>query len=144
VAADYQQRDKSAPSHAFPHIWTPYADGVNSQFSYRNIFDESFIISSTYDAQVKIILNIIDAAGGASLLGASTLAKMELGTIPASNGTTPQIMILAPDLSATSLTGAVAVAVPELRQPLPAFSIQIAPIDAPTMGEIKIMNIRRY
>lgn len=142
-SADYQQRTNIAYTHAFPHLWTPYADGENVIFSYRNIFDQSFIISHTYDVSLGITFNIIDAAGGNSLLGSTYLARIDLGSIPASDGSDPQRMIIAADLSST-VTNVVAAVIPELRQPFPAFSISIAPIGVPTTGELQIMNTRRY
>lgn len=141
-AGDYELRDTARKAHSFPHLWTPYLQPPNTQKEYRNIFDQSFVISSTLDADITVHFIVIELSSNAEVL--VDLMKIDLGTLYKPSDTTPSLMILTPERTTKNVTGATVQELPELRQPYPAFKINIEALTAPTTGEIKILNTRRY
>lgn len=137
VSSDYEPRTAEIKTFALPHLIDPYS------LSYHNIFDQSFLISSSLDADIAIEFSILEKS-----IGAETnlvFARLELGTIFKPKGGTPSMMLITPEKSTKAFTKyAEVVELPELRQPYPAFRIDVFPLTAPTTGEIKILNTRRY
>ena len=141
-AADYEPRTAENKRHSFPHIWTPYSQPPFSQRDYRNIFDQSFTIFSTLDVDINITFSVLEVAGGAEV--SIVLYEVALPVLPAPSGATPSLLTITPEKTTETTSKGIVVGLPELRQPLPAFALNIAPVSAPTAGEIKILNVRRY
>ena len=142
-AGDYELREATSKIFVFPHLWTPYNQPGYNIFTYRNIFDQIFVISSTYDAIVSIQFQILEASGSYEV--SYPLYGINLGVIDASNGTTKKKMILTPEKSSLTVDGYnQVIELPELRQPFPSFGIKVTTESAPTKGEFLILNARRY
>lgn len=141
-AGDYEPRTTAVKSFQFPHGWTAYASEGFIAKDIRKIFDQSIFISSTLDAELQVEFQVNEVSNMYEV--AAVLYAIDLGTIPVSNGTTPQVMGIVPEKTDRAITRAVVIDLPELRQPHPYFSIKITPLTAPTSGELKFLNTRRY
>lgn len=142
IASDFEPRVTKDKGHSFPHMWTPYPQPPFSNKSYRNIFDQTFTIFSTLDVEVKVTFYVIEHTASPDMW--VEIMSINVGTLPAKTRYMPSMMILTPEKTTMSAGISTVVELPELRQPYPAFRINIQPLEVPTIGEIKIMNTRRY
>lgn len=143
TAADFEPRSIDSKRYSFPHLWTPFIQEGYPKRSIRDIFDQTFIISSTLDSEVVVQFGVTEVVDGTHEI-AQSFFYIDLGNIPTSNGTNVKTMTLTPEKSTETVSGTIVKELPELRQPYPAFYLNIKPITAPTVGEIKIMVCRRF
>lgn len=142
IASDFEPRDTKDKGHAFPHLWTPHTQSPFSNKSYRNIFDQTFTIFSTLDVEVKVTFYVIENSTSPDMW--VEMMSINVGTLPAKTKYMPSMLVLTPEKTTMATGISTVVELPELRQPYPAFRINIQPLAVATTGEIKIMNTRRY
>lgn len=147
ISSDYEMRTSADRAFAFAHMWSPDISEGKSRKEYTNIFDQTFTIVSTLDVSLNVRLSPIELTQGLSEIGNAYLYTLQVGEIPAKSDSNPKVMVLTPEASDPTtpiMEGRIVIQVPELRQPFPAFYINIKPNGVPTSGEVRILNCRRY
>jgi hypothetical protein len=143
VAGDYELREASAKDHYLPQMIHAIAQEGHSEGDIRNIIEQCIIITSTLDKPITITFGITYSSTSSSFF---RINRQTIWEMPAGN-TNRKTAILVPE-KGTFLLGTTphtqTFEISELRQPYPAFFIGLAPVEAPTAGEIEMLVCRRF
>lgn len=142
---DYVLRSDNAKSHYFPHV-------LDFKSNHINIFEQSIYIISTLDVDLEVTISfglstshdgIVSPISGNSSFKINTHLLEKKPSAPTHAST----VAFLPETYGSiddEVSYRNVIEVPELRQPVGFFVINLKPVGVPETGEVSFRSVRRY